>query len=238
MTLRDLPSVHELAASLPDLPGTEATGIPPRLLVLAARRALDQSRETLLAGRTLSLSPEASARNWLRQLLHPSLRTVVNATGVILHTNLGRAPLPAMTLSGGYSNLEYDLATGRRGKRDTHAGALLEAILGAPAVVVNNNAAALFLILNELSAGGEAIVSRGELIEIGDGFRIPEIMQRSGAILREVGTTNRTTIGDYRAAIGPNTRVLLRVHPSNFKITGFTARPTLQELSELGRESS
>ena len=125
----------------------------------------------------------------------------------------------------GYSNLEYDLATGHRGKRDAHLGPLLEAILGRPAIVVNNSAAALFLVLNELAAGGEAVVSRGELIEIGDGFRIPEIMERSGAVLREVGTTNRTHMDDYRNAIDDRTRVILRVHPSNFRMTGFTARP-------------
>jgi L-seryl-tRNA(Ser) seleniumtransferase len=149
----------------------------------------------------------------------------------VLHTNLGRAPL-----EDGYSNLEYDLATGKRGKRDTHIGSLLESILGKPAIAVNNNAAALFLILNEMAAGGEVVISRGELIEIGDGFRIPEIMERSGAILREVGTTNRTYIGDYAKAINDRTRLLLRVHPSNFRIAGFTARPALEELVALGRE--
>lgn len=168
----------------------------------------------------------------MESLLRPSLRRVINATGVVLHTNLGRAPLAG----DGYSNLEYDLTTGRRGNRDIHTSRLLEAILGKPAIIVNNNAAALFLILNELAAGGEAIVSRGELIEIGDGFRIPEIMQRSGALLREVGTTNRTHLDDYRNAITDKTRVLLRVHPSNFKMTGFTARPGLEELIALGRE--
>ncbi len=164
-------------------------------------------------------------------LLRPSLRRVINATGVVLHTNLGRAPL-----ENGYSNLEYDLATGKRGKRDSHVGRLLEAILGKPAIVVNNNAAALFLILNELAAGGEAIVSRGELIEIGEGFRIPDIMERAGARLREVGTTNRTQIADYAAAINEKTRLLLRVHPSNFHMTGFTARVELADLVALGRE--
>jgi L-seryl-tRNA(Ser) seleniumtransferase len=161
---------------------------------------------------------------------------VINATGVVLHTNLGRAPLAPFHPPTGYTNLEFDLTTGRRGKRDIHAGRLLEALLGKPAVVVNNNAAALFLVLNELALGGEAIVSRGELIEIGDGFRIPEIMSRSGAELREVGTTNRTNLSDYQDAITPRTRVLLRVHRSNFKMTGFTARPTLSELVRLGRE--
>jgi L-seryl-tRNA(Ser) seleniumtransferase len=161
---------------------------------------------------------------------------VINATGVVLHTNLGRAPLAPIEPLTGYTNLEFDLSTGRRGKRDIHAGRLLEALLGKPAVIVNNNAAALFLVLNELALGGEAIVSRGELIEIGDGFRIPEIMARSGTELREVGTTNRTSLDDYRDAITPRTRVLLRVHRSNFHMTGFTSRPGLPELVALGRE--
>ena len=154
----------------------------------------------------------------------------------MLHTNLGRAPLATFPPVHGYSNLEYDLATGHRGKRDVHAGKLLEGILGRPAITVNNGAAALFLVLNELAAGGEAVISRGELIEIGDGFRIPEIMQRSGAALHEVGTTNRTHLDDYREAINERTRVILRVHPSNFRMTGFTARPELSDLVELGRE--
>jgi L-seryl-tRNA(Ser) seleniumtransferase len=200
------------------------------LLVNHIRRALDDARAALLNGEIPRNHIESAVAESIEALLRPSLRRVINATGVILHTNLGRAPL-----DDGYSNLEYDLATGRRGRRDVHTGRLLEAILGKPAIVVNNNAAALFLILNELAAGGAAIVSRGELIEIGDGFRIPEIMSRSGAALREVGTTNRTHIDDYRAAIDERTRVLLRVHPSNFKITGFTARPELAELVALGR---
>ncbi|HMC60546.1 MAG TPA: L-seryl-tRNA(Sec) selenium transferase, partial [Candidatus Solibacter sp.] len=153
-----------------------------------------------------------------------------------LHTNLGRAPLGALAVLPGYSNLEYDLARGRRGKRDVHLSGLLERLIGAPGIAVNNNAAAIFLALNELAAGGEAVVSRGELIEIGDGFRIPDIMARSGATLREVGTTNRTQIADYAAAINERTRLLLRVHPSNFRITGFTARVELRELVALGRE--
>lgn len=210
---------------------------PPVSLVRdAVRKAIDASRKSLLQGTPLPATPFLVARSELMRLMRPSLRPVINATGVVLHTNLGRAPLPEMHFPAGYSNLEYDLGTGRRGKRDVHAGKLLEAILGAPAVVVNNNAAALYLILNELANGGEAVVSRGELIEIGDGFRIPDIMSRSGAKLREVGTTNRTTIADYREAIGRETKVLLRVHPSNFRITGFTARPELAELVELGRE--
>ncbi len=176
---------------------------------------------------------ERALRNWKE----PSIRKVINATGVVLHTNLGRAPLGPVSIHGGYTNLEYDLATGKRGKRDAHTGPLLEKLLGKPAIAVNNGAAALYLVLHELAAGYEAIVSRGELIEIGDGFRIPEIMARSGAILREVGTTNRTHIEDYRNAINERTRLILRVHPSNFHMSGFTSRPALSELAQLGRES-
>ena len=172
----------------------------------------------------------------LAKLEAPSLRRVINATGVVLHTNLGRAPLAPFEPLFGYSNLEYDLAAGRRGKRDVHASELIERLTGAPGIAVNNNAAAIYLALNELAAGFEVVVSRGELIEIGDGFRIPEIMQRSGAVLREVGTTNRTHIDDYREAINERTRLLLRVHPSNFRIEGFTARPELRELAALGKE--
>lgn len=219
MTPRDLPSVGLILERLRPV------------TVAHIRRALDEARAALRSGNTPESSIEATVEASMAELLRPSLRRVVNATGVVLHTNLGRAPL-----ADGYSNLEYDLATGRRGHRDIHTGKLLEAILGRPAIVVNNNAAALFLILNELASGGEAVVSRGELIEIGDGFRIPEIMARSGAALREVGATNRTHINDYRDAINQRTRVLLRVHPSNFKITGFTARPQLNELVQLGRE--
>ena len=146
------------------------------------------------------------------------------------------APLGPQTIHPGYSNLEYDIATGLRGKRDVHTGALIERLLGAPGIAVNNNAAAIYLALNELAGGHEVVVSRGELIEIGDGFRIPDIMLRSGALLREVGTTNRTSIADYREAITGGTRLLLRVHPSNFRIEGFTARPSLEELVALGRE--
>jgi L-seryl-tRNA(Ser) seleniumtransferase len=176
-------------------------------------------------------------------VLAPSLRRVINATGVVLHTNLGRAPLSHAAVSeitataAGYSNLEYDTARGERGKRDAHTNKLLANLVGAEsAIVVNNNAAAVFLVLNTLAKAAEVIVSRGELIEIGDGFRIPEIMQRSGAVLHEVGTTNRTHMDDYRNAITSRTRVILRVHPSNFRMTGFTARPSLSELVQLGHE--
>jgi L-seryl-tRNA(Ser) seleniumtransferase len=173
--------------------------------------------------------------------LAPSLRRVINATGVVLHTNLGRAPLSHATVAqiaataAGYSNLEYDVARGERGKRDAHTSRLLAGLVGAEsAIVVNNNAAAVFLVLNTLAKAAEVVVSRGELIEIGDGFRIPDIMAESGALLREVGTTNRTRLRDYERAITDRTRLLLRVHRSNFRITGFTERPSLAELVALG----
>jgi L-seryl-tRNA(Ser) seleniumtransferase len=177
--------------------------------------------------------------------LRPSLRPVINATGVVLHTNLGRAPLGAEFLeeiraaASQYSNLEYDLESGARGKRDVHTARLLQKLTGAEAaIVVNNNAAAVFLILAALARGGEVIVSRGELIEIGDGFRIPDIMAESGAVLREVGATNRTRLSDYERAINERTRMLLRVHRSNFQMAGFTAQPSLEELVKLGRKTS
>ncbi|MDX2179760.1 MAG: L-seryl-tRNA(Sec) selenium transferase [Bryobacteraceae bacterium] len=201
---------------------------PRALVVEEIRRTLDRVR----AGEALDI--DDSVRAAVAQLDLPSFRRVINATGVVLHTNLGRAPLGEFGPLDGYSNLEYDLAAGKRGKRDRHTGELLERLLGAPAIAVNNNAAAVYLVLHELAAGFEVVVSRGELIEIGDGFRIPDIMARSGAILREVGTTNKTSLDDYRAALSERTRLILRVHPSNFRVTGFTAKPTLAELATLG----
>jgi L-seryl-tRNA(Ser) seleniumtransferase len=230
--LRRLPSVDEVA-------GWFAGRYPHRLLVGEARRALAAIRADVRADRAKE-DIASSVRERVEAALHrlggPSLRPVINATGVILHTNLGRAPLAHFEPAPGYSNLEYDLETGRRGRRDVHTGELIERLIERPGLVVNNNAAAVFLTLNELAAGYEVIVSRGELIEIGDGFRIPEIMARSGAILREVGATNRTHIDDYREAIGERTRLLLRVHPSNFRITGFTDKPRLADLAALARE--
>jgi L-seryl-tRNA(Ser) seleniumtransferase len=229
MTLRDLPSVDELVSRLA---GVRA---PRALLVAEARRTLAEMRAAIQEGRDPG-DPEPQVRRNIEALRAPSLRRVINATGVILHTNLGRAPSVDFTPLGGYSNLEYDVARGRRGKRDVHLGPLLERLTERPAIAVNNNAAAVLLALNELARRGEVIVSRGELIEIGDGFRIPDVMAASGARLREVGTTNRTHIDDYRAAIGPRTRLLLRVHPSNFRIEGFAGRPALTELAGLARE--
>ncbi|MCL5744867.1 MAG: L-seryl-tRNA(Sec) selenium transferase [Acidobacteria bacterium] len=229
--LRELPSVHEVLEQL----GEAAEALPHRIVVDEIRRVLDAARAEIRSG-SVPGDIGTRVRRSLAALSAPSLRRVINATGVVLHTNLGRAPLGPQSFISGYSNLEYDLAAGKRGKRDVHAGALLERLLGAPAIAVNNNAAAVYLALNELASGYEVIVSRGELIEIGDGFRIPEIMERSGAVLREAGTTNRTHINDYRAAITERTRLLLRVHPSNFRIEGFTARPELAEVVALGRE--
>jgi L-seryl-tRNA(Ser) seleniumtransferase len=249
--LRRLPSVDELVnhMRLRDL----AQQVDRAFVVETSRAVLAEFRA--LAARdpdaaAAALGPDSSATLAARVAaeialaLAPSLRPVINATGVILHTNLGRAPLVASAIeqiraaSTAYSNLEYDLAAGQRGKRDIHTARLLARLAGAEAaIVVNNNAAAVFLVLNALAKGGEVIVSRGELIEIGDGFRIPDIMSESGAVLREVGTTNRTRLADYERAVHDRTRLLLRVHPSNFRIVGFTERPRLQELVELGRRT-
>ena len=224
---RNIPSVDALARRLRDL------DCPRSVLVAAIRAATEKARQGSIAPDAI----ESEVADAVEALRRSSLRRVINATGVVLHTNLGRAPLADFEPRTGYTNLEFDLKTGRRGKRDAHTSALLERLTGAPAILVNNGAAAVYLTLHELAAGAEVIVSRGELIEIGDGFRIPEIMAHSGAVLREVGATNKTSIEDYRKAIGPNTKLILRVHPSNFKMTGFTAKPTLEELCELGREA-
>jgi len=225
--LKDLPSVDEVLRTLGATPG-----IPHHVAVNEIRRVIEAARTALRANQPPGDIP-TQARTALAALQQPSLRRVVNATGVVLHTNLGRAPLTC-----GYSNLEYDLTAGARGKRDVHIGGLIERLTGKPGIAVNNNAAAVYLTLNELAAGHEVIVSRGELIEIGDGFRIPDIMRSAGVVLREVGTTNRTSLNDYREAINDRTRLLLRVHPSNFHISGFTAKPELRELSALAKESN
>ncbi|MGC1201060.1 MAG: L-seryl-tRNA(Sec) selenium transferase [Candidatus Acidiferrales bacterium] len=244
--LREIPSVDALLLR-PRLQGAIRDAGQPLvaettrkvLAALRARMKTDDREETESTG---IADIEAAVLSEIAAALAPSLRPVINATGVVLHTNLGRAPLSGaaaeriLSTATRYSNLEYDLETGRRGKRDTHTSALLAELAGAEAaIVVNNNAAAVFLVLHTLAKGAEVVVSRGELIEIGDGFRIPDIMAESGAILREVGTTNRTRIADYELAIGEETRLLLRVHPSNFRIAGFTERPSLDELVALGR---
>lgn len=187
------------------------------------------------------LARDAEAR--LVRGFEPSLRRVINATGVIVHTNLGRAPLAAAALSriaelgAGYTNLEYDVARGERGSRAVHAETLLTRLTGAQAAaVVNNNAGATLLMLAALADGREVLISRGELVEIGGGFRVPDVMAQSGALLREVGTTNRTRVADYAAALSERTGLILRVHPSNFRIQGFTERPALEDLVALGRQ--
>jgi L-seryl-tRNA(Ser) seleniumtransferase len=187
------------------------------------------------------LIERATAR--LTRTLRSRLEPVINASGVIIHTNLGRAPLCESALSrviaigAGYATLEYDRDRGSRGRRDVHAEPLLCQLTGAEAaIVVNNNAAAVLLMLTALAAGREVIISRGELVEIGGGFRVPDVMRQSGALLREVGTTNRTRIADYGAAVSDRTALILRVHPSNFVIQGFTERPRLEELTALGRQ--
>jgi L-seryl-tRNA(Ser) seleniumtransferase len=206
-------------------------------------------RDRLASGRIAAVTVdeaiqeiELGAETRLRTAMRPSLIRVINATGVIVHTNLGRAPLSEAALdrisavAGGYTNLEYDVARGTRGRRDVHAAQLIARLTGAEAaVVVNNNAAATLLVLAALAGGREVIISRGELVEIGGGFRVPDVMAQSGAVLREVGTTNRTRANDYAAAISDRTALILRVHPSNFKIVGFTERPALEELVALGR---
>ncbi len=214
-------------------------------LIEALRAEADALRQRASAGER---EPEDVAA-WIERAVparlaaatSPSLQPVINATGVILHTNLGRAPLAPVAVEriavlSGYTNLEYDLDQGTRGRRDVHAGKLLCQLTGAEAaVVVNNNAAATLLTLAAVAAGREVIVSRGELVEIGGGFRVPDVMAQSGAILREVGTTNRTRAADYAAAISGRTAALLRVHPSNFRIEGFAERPGVGELVSVAR---
>ncbi len=230
MELRDLPSVDELARGMDD-----------PLAVDAARSVLARAREQIQAGDDPG-DLAAQLREELSAARAPRLRRVINATGVIVHTNLGRAPLPDAALervvdvARGYSNLEYDLVAGARGSRQEHVADVLRRLTGAAAaLVVNNNAAAVMLALAALAEGREVLVSRGELIEIGDGFRIPDVLARSGAQLREVGTTNRTRAADYEDAIGPETAVLLRVHQSNFRLIGFTEQARLEDLAEVAR---
>ncbi|HLW43912.1 MAG TPA: L-seryl-tRNA(Sec) selenium transferase [Candidatus Acidoferrales bacterium] len=240
--LRQIPSVDDLLnrpkiAEMSRRAGREFT-------VEITRRALADVREQAtvetVSVNIANIETQIVAR--IEAELAASLRSVINATGVVLHTNLGRAPIGKAAVehlaatATRYSNLEYDLAEGARGKRDVHTSKLLAELVGAEsAIVVNNNAAAVFLTLNTLAKGAEVIVSRGELIEIGDGFRIPDIMTQSGVELREVGTTNRTRIADYERAVNERTRLLLRVHPSNFRIVGFTKRPALEEIVAIGK---
>ena len=204
---------------------------------------LEQAREEIRAGAEPG-DLRCALRDELARARRPRLRRVLNATGVIVHTNLGRAPLAAEAIARveevarGYSNLEYDLTPGARGSRQDHVADILRRLTGAEAaLVVNNNAAAVLLALAALAEGREVLVSRGELIEIGDGFRIPDVLARSGARLREVGTTNRTRAADYERAIGADTALILRVHQSNFRVVGFTELPPLRRSSRRSRSS-
>jgi L-seryl-tRNA(Ser) seleniumtransferase len=243
-TLRRLPSVDQLVRRLAAEPGL--AGLSRARLTATVRETLDAERRRVMQ----QGAPPADADTLAARVLAAtqqaglfSLRPVINATGVVLHTNLGRALLSDLArdrvaaVAAAYSNLELDLASKERGSRYSHVEALLRRLTDAEdALVVNNNAAAVLLALETLAHGREVIVSRGELIEIGGEFRIPDIMLRSGAVLREVGATNRTHLRDYAEAIGPNTALLLKVHTSNYRVIGFTAEVSSRELTELGRE--
>jgi L-seryl-tRNA(Ser) seleniumtransferase len=236
--LRGLPSVETLAAQLTDT--------TRGLAVAAARMEIDLARVRILAGENVDAelaSLRDAARAKVADLERGSLRRVINATGVILHTNLGRAPLApeaaaaAAEIAAGYSNLELRLGDGQRGSRDDHMEPLIQELTGAEAAIaVNNNAAAVLLALRALAEGGEVIISRGQLVEIGGSFRIPEIMEASGVRLVEVGTTNRTRLSDYEAAIGPRTAALMAVHQSNFRTVGFVQEVSIRELAGLADE--
>ena len=238
--LRLLPSIDELLQSSggAGLIAQYSRGMTLR----AIRAALAQARLDIFNGSTCPSSEQllASAEQTLQQVMQPHLRSVINATGVIINTNLGRSPLSQEALqavqqvAGGYSNLEYDVEAGKRGSRHTHVTALLRELTGAEAALVtNNNAAAVLLALSTLAMGREVIISRGQLVEIGGGFRVPDVMRQSGCLLVEVGTTNRTRVGDYEAALSERSAVLLTVHPSNFVISGFTESTPVAALAEL-----
>ena len=240
---RDIPSIEQLRqrASLKALEGRYGR----EAIVQALRDEADTMRMRIEDGTAppdIGAAIEAAVPRRLAGAAAPSLQPVINATGVILHTNLGRAPLceaaaaRVISLATGYTNLEYDIARGTRGHRDAHTRGLLCRLTGADdAVVVNNNAAAALIVLAALADGREVLISRGEMIEIGGGFRVPDVLAQSGARLREVGTTNRTRVSDYAAALSERTGLILRVHPSNFRIDGFSERPALRELVDLGR---
>ena len=241
--LRNIPKVDELLAPTHALcPDASAAAV-----TAAVRRTLDALRESILSGEAPEIPETAAlcalAADAARRAEMPSLRPVINATGVVLHTNLGRARLSGRAAKAAadaaehYSTLEYDVESGGRGSRNAHVEELLCRLTGAEsALVVNNNAAAVLLLLTALTAGGEVVVSRGELVEIGGSFRVPEIMSACGATLREVGTTNKTRAADYAAAIGEHTRALMKVHTSNYSIEGFTKAVDEAELAAIGRE--
>jgi len=240
---RTIPSIDELrrrpaAVALEARFGARATVDALRIAAGRIRQATDAGDPNVSTAARI----EAAAAEHLARMFRPSLEPVINATGVIVHTNLGRAPLAEAAVEGisrvarGYCSLEYDVQRGERGRRDAHAETLICRLTGAEAaVVVNNNAAATLILLAALAKGREVIVSRGELVEIGGGFRVPDVMRESGAVLREVGTTNKTRASDYAAAVSSRTALILRVHPSNFRIEGFTERPALAEIISVGR---
>ena len=238
---RNLPPVDALVREL----AAHLDGIPHHVLVEAARAALASAREQIAAGQTAVGSGEvlARAKAHVCATLQPSLQPVLNATGVIIQTNLGRAPLSQAALEAihaigaGYSNLEYDLEAGERGSRSSHLVGMLQRLTGAEdALAVNNNAAALYLILSCFALGRDVVVSRGQAVEIGGGFRIPDVLRQSGANLVEVGTTNRTYVRDYEQAISAQTAIVLRVHTSNFQLVGFVHETPLADLAALGRK--
>ncbi len=240
---RHLPSVEKLLNTPQVQSLAEDEALPHDLLVEAARQTLDQARQDIRRGEQAALDLEGLAARMVESLtetLEGSLREVINATGVIVHTNLGRAPLsqPASEavarISSGYNNLEYDLESGERGSRLSHVEALIARLSGAEAgIAINNNAAAVFMVLSAFAQGREVILSRGQAVEIGGSFRIPDVMAQSGARLVEVGTTNKTYGRDYEGAIRPETALLMRVHSSNFKIIGFTETPGIAEMAEI-----
>lgn len=244
--MRQVPSVDQVLKRVDDL--LEHYG--HAYVTARVRRAIEEVRRSLRDGgevlerAELLVCTEDAVRNYIAAEAEPSLRRVVNATGVVLHTGLGRAPLPAIAQEAvqraaeGYCNLEFDLESGRRGERVAHVEALIcEAAGSAAAAVVNNNAAAVLLMLDTLARGREVVVSRGQLVEIGGSFRIPDIIHASGARIREVGTTNRTHLRDYENAIGPETGAIIAVHPSNYKVQGFTAEVALEDLAALSRRA-
>ncbi|CBE68215.1 MAG: L-seryl-tRNA(Sec) selenium transferase [Candidatus Methylomirabilis oxygeniifera] len=250
LLLRQLPSVDELLQE-PSIRETART-LPRWAVVEAIREVLERRRRLIANGHSESMQADLSSRVALvaeaqqiaLRLNRPALRRLINATGVVIHTNLGRAPLAEVAVermvevARGYSNLEYDLERGDRGSRQDHAEWLLCRLTGAEAAfAVNNNAAAVLLAINTLAEGREVIVSRGELVEIGDSFRIPDIMRRAGGILREVGTTNRTYLKDYEDAVSPASAIILKVHTSNFRIQGFANQVPVAELAGLGEKT-
>lgn len=241
-----IPSVDLMLSKAADLVSTFGR----TSIVEAVRQNLDELRTELISGEHLTATRDDLARIAFERVVSSldssrsaRLRRVINATGVVLHTNLGRAPLSENAINAlvdvarGYSNLEFDVVSGSRGKRGEYVESLVCSLTGAEAaIIVNNCAAAAFFVLSAFAAGGEVIVSRGELVEIGGDFRVPDVLERSGATLREVGTTNRTKVVDYERAISENTKMILRVHPSNYRVVGFTAAPTHAELAQVAQK--